>query len=291
MPSPGTGDRVSVGYLLPHSYEDLVRGGRRWRSSCAALAACSAACRPRGHRHGHVRRPRHVAEQDPTFADHITAYYELCREQDLAVALAFVDPLRDRKRPDTESRAFRVVAERPDGIVVRGVKGVATMAPYADDLLVLTLPGRELRPDEVVYFACPINSPGLRVICREPLAPRYPEDHPASARFDEMDTWVVFDDVFVPNERVFYRWRGDLLGGLQARMFAWAYRYAVVRLAVKGEVLLGLASAIAEHLGTRHEPQVEAALADAICYVELLRSIAHEAERNAVRTEPRLAGP
>ena len=57
-----------------------------------------------------------------------------------------------------------------DGIVVRGAKAVATLAPYANEYFGLTPPGRGSVPAEIVYFALPMATPGMRVVCRRPLA-------------------------------------------------------------------------------------------------------------------------
>jgi 4-hydroxyphenylacetate 3-monooxygenase len=293
MPSPASGAPVSVGWLLPRTHDDLVRkrlmmehlmrqtGGLLGRLPAHAAAIVVGLYDARDT----------LAAEDPAFVEHVEAYLEHCQEHDLALSLGFVDPLRGRTQAPGTRDVFRIVEERPDGIVVRGVKGVATAAPYTNDLLVLTLPGRDLPPDEVVYFSCALGSPGIKIVCREPLAGRYPADHPASARFDEMDTWVVFENVFVPRERVFFQRRYEALNDLQRIALAWAYHYAVVRMAIKAEVMAGLARAVAEHNGTADQPQVQTGIADAIGYAEVLHALAHEAERNAVRTPTGLLLP
>ena len=293
MPSPATGEPVSVAYLLPYTTDDLVRK----RQMIEYLAR---------HTGGVVGRlPEYIAnvvlglydaravlgDEDPAFAEHAAAYFAYCREHDPCVSLGFVDPQRDRRRLAADFEFLRVVEERPDGMVVRGAKGVATLAPYANEFVCLTLPREGIPPEEVMHFAVPMGSPGIQIICREPLAPRYPEEHPLAAAYEEMDAWVVLDDVFVPRERVFYRRRPDLLGALHRRILAWAYYHGVVRMAVKAEVLLGICLAMTEHLGTAKVPHVQDGLADAICYVEMLRALVHEAERNPVVSPSGLAIP
>ena len=97
-----------------------------------------------------------------------------------------------------------LVRERDDGIVVRGARPMTTFAPFSNEVLVY--PMTVLNPRETafaVWFAVPIATPGLKLLCREPYTRRDPFDHPLSARFDEQDATVIFDDVFVPWERVF----------------------------------------------------------------------------------------
>jgi aromatic ring hydroxylase len=104
------------------------------------------------------------------------------------------------------------IADTAGGIVVRGARMLATLAPFADELLIY--PGSDIRPQDGRYalsFAIPIATPGLRFICRDSYAKqRDPYDYPLSSRFDEMDAVVIFDDVEIPRERVFLD--GDTVG-------------------------------------------------------------------------------
>jgi 4-hydroxyphenylacetate 3-monooxygenase len=293
MPSPTSGQLVSLSYLPPRSVADLTRK----REMMEFLMRRTGAALGRLPQHAativlglyDVRDT--LAAEHPRFALNAAAFYERCRENDLAICLAFNEPQRDSGRPAAEMEPLHVVEERLDGVVVRGARGVATAAPYADEVLVLTLPRAGLRPEEVVYLACPLDAPGLKVICREPLAPRYPDSHPLAAGYDEMDAWLVFDDVFVPHERVFYRRQTEGLAQLFGQILAWAYPYGIVRMAVKAEVLAGVAAAVADYLSIGAQPHVQTGLADALCYVEILRALVREAERAAIPTPGGLLAP
>jgi aromatic ring hydroxylase len=191
---------------------------------------------------------------------------------------------------------LRVVARRPDGIVVRGAKGVGTQAPYANELFCMTAPRPTLKPEEGVYFATPVNAKGIHVICREPLASPNSEDHPVSPYWDEMDSIVVFDDVFIPWERVFYLRHAPATDlAYEGRLFQGAVGlgpwYVLVRMAVKAEVLLGICAAIADSLGTTPQPSVQMALADAMVYLETLRAFIQAAEATPVPSPSGLALP
>jgi 4-hydroxyphenylacetate 3-monooxygenase len=186
---------------------------------------------------------------------------------------------------------LRVVEKRSDGIVVRGAKAVATLAPYADEYLCLTPAGRGMTPAEVVYFATPMAAPGIRVVCRPSFSHQPSEDHQLSARYDEMDAWVILKDVFVSRERVFYLENAERIPQLFGRILAWAGYHILCRMAVKAEVLAGICFAITDYLGTAKLPQVEPALADAIVYLETLRGYIHSAERRAAPTPSGLLAP
>lgn len=107
-----------------------------------------------------------LGDEDPAFAANAAAYFAYCRENDPCVSLGFVDPQRDRRRPAADFEFLRVVEERPDGLVVRGAKGVATLAPYANEFVCLTLPREGIPPEEVMHFAVPMGSPGSRSCAR-----------------------------------------------------------------------------------------------------------------------------
>jgi 4-hydroxyphenylacetate 3-monooxygenase len=298
MPSPTTGKRVSLAYLLPHSVDELARQRQMYEFLVRRAGGVAA------------RLPQHLAtvviglydvrdllgEADPAFAAHVTRYVEYCREHDVSIATIFTDPLHHRNHPTTDQEHLQVVEQRPDGLIVRGARGVGTQAPYANELLCLTSPRPNLKAEEVVYFAAPVNAEGIHLICRQPLTPPNPEDHPLSPDWDEMDAIVVFDDVFIPWERVFYLRRShpaDL--AFEARVFQGAIGlgpwYVLVRMAVKAEVLLGLCAAITDALGTASQPLVQMALADAMVYLETLRALIQAAEANPVNSPSGLALP
>src|SRR5499427_4191234 len=298
MPSPTTGQRVSLSYLLPRSVDDLAR--QRQMYECLVRRAGGVA----------ARLPQHLATvvlglydvrdllgtADPAFTDHVAGYFEYCREHDVSIGTIFSAPLHHRNHPTSAQEPLRVVARRPDGIIVRGAKGVGTQAPYANELFCLTAPRPNLTPEESVYFATPVNAAGIHVICREPLASPNPADHPVSPAWDEMDAIVVFDDVFIPWKRVFYL-RPSATADLafEARLLQGAIGlgpwYVLVRMAVKAEVLLGLCAAAADSLGTASQPSVQTCLADAMVYLETLRACILSAEANPVRSPSGMALP
>ncbi|HET6317841.1 MAG TPA: 4-hydroxyphenylacetate 3-hydroxylase N-terminal domain-containing protein, partial [Chloroflexota bacterium] len=172
MPSPTTGQPVSRAYQLSKSADELAHQRRMYE--CLVRRAGGVA----------ARLPQHLAtvvlglydirdllgQEDPAFAEHVARYFEHCREHDLSIATVFSDPLHHRSHPVSKQEPLRVVTRRPDGIVVRGAKGVGTQAPYANELFCMAPPRPDLTPEQGVYFATPVNAEGLHVICRESLA-------------------------------------------------------------------------------------------------------------------------
>ncbi len=295
--SPTTGDRVGISFLVPRSEEDLRRrreGMTVWarhangflgrtgdylNSALTALAASRS----------------FFARADPVFAERISAYYEYARENDLLATHTLIPPQVNRAVASTQQGAgevaARVVDERDDGIVVRGARMLATIAPIADELLVF--PSTVLRgtPEDAPYsyaFAIPNDAPGLTYFCRAPLhrgGSRF--DEPLASRFDEMDAVVVFDDVFVPNERVFLLGHPELCNAFYSETGAAALmtHQVVTRTLAKTEFYLGLASEIAEAIGIGGFAHIQQDIAELVSYVEIEKALLRAAEADGEANE------
>jgi aromatic ring hydroxylase len=293
MESPSSGERVSLAYIEPHSMDDLIR--RRRMTEFFA------------RRNGGVlgRTPefmatillglhdvRHIlAEEESEFATNVSRYFEFCRERNLCLTHSFSDPPKNKNVPAEEFEMFRVTERRKDGIVLRGARAVATLAPYANEYLGVTSPRPGLGPENVVYFAVPMNSPGVRIFCREPFAGSNAQDHPLSAFYDEIDAWVILEDVFVPRERVFLLRRVDVAARLFGSILGWSSYHTLVREIVKTECILGVCVAVADYLGNTKLPETQQALYQIIAYVEALRAFLDSAESRSVRSFSGLVAP
>ncbi len=101
--------------------------------------------------------------------------------------------------------AARVKEETKEGLVIRGCRLLATL-PIADEIMVFPSTVLKNVPEDAPYafgFAIPTNTPGLKFLVRESFDYGHSHyDHPLSSRFEELDSVVMFDDVFVPWERV-----------------------------------------------------------------------------------------
>lgn len=295
--SPTTGDLVGASFLVPRSESDLVR--RRRAMSIWAR-----------HSHGFLGRSADYmnssltalstaksffGQADPVFAERIEAYYLRARESDLLATHTLVPPQANRSVSSTQQGAgqlaARIVEERPDGIVVRGARLLATVAPIADELLVF--PSTLLRggPEDVPYsyaFAVRNDTPGLKYYCRAPLYHGSgTTDEPLASRYDEMDAVAVFDDVFVPNDRVFILGRPDLCNAFYSDTGAAQLmtHQVVCRTLAKTEFFLGLASEIAEAIGIGQFQHIQEDLAELITYVEIERALLRAAEADGAVNE------
>jgi 4-hydroxyphenylacetate 3-monooxygenase oxygenase component len=212
MPSPDDGSLVNVTHIIPRSKEDLERRRRAFEIVAAATAgtmgrtpdylnvtfACFA-----GRSDVWARRGNEAG------AANVVAYHKEMRDRDLSTTHTIINPQVDRSKPEAEQAAGEValhqIGQSEEGIVVRGARMLATLAPFADELTVY--PGSDIRPQDGNYalaFAIPMGTPGLKFLCRDTYAKgRSRFDYPLSSRFDEMDAVAVFDDVVVPWNRVF----------------------------------------------------------------------------------------
>lgn len=183
---------------------------------------------------------------------------------------------------------LRVVRETDRGIIVRGAKMLSTLAPFANEMWVGPFYPR--RPGEEAYtlcFAVPMDTPGMKFICREPYdSGRSRFDRPLTSRFDEEDALAVFDDVEVPYERVFINGDVEIFNGImRERIRGYTLLQAVIRGMVKLRFLAGLACHLAETIGRAEAVHVQAQLGELVANAELVAGLVREgAQEVAVDT-------
>ncbi|MDQ3867381.1 MAG: 4-hydroxyphenylacetate 3-hydroxylase family protein [Actinomycetota bacterium] len=215
-----------------------------------------------------------LAEIDPTFSENIKRHVRRAALLDPFHVSGNTDPKGDRsKRPQEQDPdvLLHVVGETDNGIVVRGAK-FETAAAYANQAFVKPTIGdwgSEELSDYALGFLAVMNAPGVRHICRSGLAGRAPvEDYPLANRFDEIDTLIVFDDVEIPWENVFFYRHTRAAQFIRATlhrysMFAFVQRH--LRLA---DLLVGTAYANATQTGVKMHQGVREKLAQLVCYRE-----------------------
>jgi 4-hydroxyphenylacetate 3-monooxygenase len=291
--SPTSGEPVGTSFLTPRTPEDLVKRRRAFKvwadhsngmlgrtgdymnSSLMALASAAD----------------WFARSDPAFGENIRRYYEKVREEDLLCTHTLIPPQVNRSVAGTQQAggklAARIVKEDDNGVVIRGARMLATIAPFADEMLVF--PSTVLRgtPEDKPYsyaFAVPNDTPGLRYIAREPLDhDRPPHDHPLASRFEESDCVVVFDDVHVPYERCFVLGEPELCNGFYSRANSVNHmtHQVVTRTTAKTEYVLGLVSLLVEAIGIGQFQHVQEDIAEVISTLETLRAFLRAAEADA----------
>lgn len=221
------------------------------------------------------------------FADNVQRYYEYIRDNDLFLTHALITPQTDRSRTATDqSEQFLhmgVVSESSEGLVVRGARMLATLAPMADELLVYNHPGLRAGDERhAAVFAIPIDTPGLRLISREPYddGSRNSFDHPLSSHFEEADSLVVFDDVLVPWDRVFLYGDVELANAMYIETSVRQHtgHQTGVRGLVKMQFITGVAMKLAQSVKIDSFLHVQQSLGKAIAATEICRALITAAE-------------
>jgi anthranilate 3-monooxygenase (FAD) / 4-hydroxyphenylacetate 3-monooxygenase len=286
---PGPNGPVGTSFVAPTSYDDLV--GRREAFRVWSEATLGLMGRSPDFLNTTVmafaEEPGVFAQLGQRYADNVARYYEYVRDNDLFLTHALITPQTDRSRSSAEQAdAFLhmgVVEETADGLIVRGARMLATLAPMADELIIYSLPG--LRPGDerhAAVFAIPIETPGLRLISREPFddGTRNRFDHPLSAHFEEADSLVVFDDVLVPWDRVFLHGSVELANKLYAEtnLRQHTAHQTGVRGLVKMQFITGVAMKLAQTVKIDSFLHVQHKLGELVAATETCRALIRAAE-------------
>jgi 4-hydroxybutyryl-CoA dehydratase/vinylacetyl-CoA-Delta-isomerase len=163
------------------------------------------------------------------------------------------------------------VVERKDGIIVRGAKTHISQAPLCNEILIA--PCHAMREDDKAYavaFAVPVNAEGLTLISAEPEVSEATSlfDHPISASVFINDATIIFEDVFIPDDRIFLKGEWEFAGQV-AYMFANFHRLsAETYKAMELELFTGAAALMAEYNGIEKAPHVRDKLTWLVMYTE-----------------------
>jgi aromatic ring hydroxylase len=218
------------------------------------------------------------------YASNITRYFEYCRTHDLAVCVAQTDFKGDRAlapsaQPNPDAY-LHIVETRDDGIVVRGAKVHTSVSVNANEMIVLpTRAMGEHDRDYAVAFAIPVDTPGLRLVASPFLTTsgKSAAEHPLSAERKMVETATLFEDVFVPRERVFLAGEVEHSGEL-ARGFVEFHRFTAISYKLPlADALVGAALLAARANGLERAGHVRNMLSSLISYAETLRALTHHA--------------
>ncbi len=211
-------------------------------------------------------------------AENLVRFQRRLAREDLSLTHTIIHPTVDKA---TDARIvgsgvpLHKVEDTAHGIVVRGARILATLAPYADEIAVY--PALPMPADATAYalaFSIPVDTPGLIFLCRDSAAApgAHPFDRPLSSRFDEQDAFVIFDNVEVPRERVFIDGSVDVYNVIrQTEVVENLTNQTTVRALTKLEFSYGLAARMAEAINDQSAATQEM-LGELLSYVETTRS-------------------
>lgn len=204
-----------------------------------------------------------LAEADPAYRDRLERFLRRCRDDDLRVAAAVED-----------GGGLRVVRRTADGIVLAGAKRHVLGASVVHELCVVpagSIPQDEA--DRAVACAVPVDSSGVRVISIT-TAPRAEDSRhfPISRERSIPDCTVLFDDVFVPWDRVFLDGEVAYSADLADALGTWERARAAAVLADEAELIYGLAQTIVEMNGVPDATHIRDKLSKMAVWASMCRA-------------------
>ena len=285
-----------ISFLIPQSMDDIV--ARRQAMTVWAKASFGMVGRSPDYCNTVLMAFEETGffkQVGADFGNNLTNYYQYCKNNDVFLTHAIVNPQTDRSKTSAEQENpyahLGVVTKNNDGLVVRGAKMLATHGPTADELLVYPLPGSVAQGEEkyALAFGIPTDTPGLKFICREPFddGSMSQWDHPLGSRFEEPDAMVVFEDVLVPWERVFLCDNVPLANKLftSASIQNNTGHQTAVRGLAKCQFLVAVAIAVSRSVKTDVFLHVQEQLGEILGYLQLLEGALLLSEMKAERTE------
>lgn len=222
------------------------------------------------------------AEHGTPYHDRFKDFMKHIQGRDIVPAACMTDSKGDRNlspsRQEDPDQYLHVVEEVKGGVVVRGAKLHITGGVNSHELLVM--PTRALRAEDKDYaiaFAVPADTKGVTFVYgRQPSDTRRLENRKpdvGNAFYGGCEALVVFDDVFVPEDRIFMKGEYAYAGRL-VELFAANHRtsYGGCKVGV-GDVLIGATASIAEVQGTDQASHVKDKIAEMIHLNETLHGV------------------
>lgn len=219
-----------------------------------------------------------ITEAAPQYIERINGFIEDAQKRDLRITQCITDAKGDRSRPPSRQEDpdayVHVVDRSPEGVVLRGAKLHITAASMGHELM--TIPTKAMKVGEEEYAIAamvPVNAPGVKII-NTAYAPRHEDtrDFPVSGKSWTPEGFVIFDDVFVPNERI-------LLDGevASASVFAhslglWERLGGLTSMADGADVMVGLAQLIAEANGLAGVSHIKEKISEMIIHATVVRA-------------------
>ena len=262
-----TGKKVNRFTHLHQSTEDLMNKVKMQRLLGQKTASCFQRCVGMDAFNAVFSTTYEIDEKYNTkYHENFVNFLKFVQDNDLTVDGAMTDPKGDRslaphaqKDPDL---FLHVVERRPDGIVVRGAK--AHQTGFVNSHEVIVMPTQSMGPEDrdyAVSFACPTDAEGIfMIVGRQSCDTRKLEGSDidvGNSRFGGMEALVIFDNVFIPNDRIFLDGETEFAGVLVER-FAGYHRqsYGGCKVGV-GDVLIGAAAAAADYNGAARASHVK----------------------------------
>jgi len=292
-----TGEPINRFTSLNVTIEDLYAQQEMKRKCCQRVGGCTQRCMATDTLNAIGVVAKDIDDDRGThYHENFLEFLKYYQANDLVGSTAMTDMKGDRRsRPyqqEDPDLYLHVVEKNSRGIVVRGAKNHITMGPYVDEHLVI--PTRAMTRDDAdwaVSFAIPADTDGVKIISRI-VAPRPRIEIKAPYNnYGVSDSVVVFDNVFVPWERVFMCGEWEFAGKL-ALTFAGFHRhsYCGCKPAVT-DIILGTSALVAEYNGVGNSPHIVNELTELMIIAELVYASGIAAAAKATRTSSGIYTP
>ncbi len=220
---------------------------------------------------------------------HKTSYYERVKKffdyaamNDLSLSLAQTDVKGNRSlRPSEQEDPdmyVHIIKRDEKGIYVSGAKAHTTQSVASNEIIVIPTRNMSINDkDYAVAFSVPANTKGITMIARplKEVETTLNDNLSVIGKENiEVETVTIFDNVFVPNERIFMSGEYEF-AGLLASMFPTFHRFTAISYrAAMADFLLGVGKLLADYNGIGDKSNIKRNMASLISYKEILKATA-----------------
>jgi 4-hydroxybutyryl-CoA dehydratase/vinylacetyl-CoA-Delta-isomerase len=276
-----TGDTIPIFQHVPQSTDDLVAKVNVTRYCNSFLGMCSFRCIQNAFAPMLYITRRIDSDHGTSYHRNLRSWIEWLQVNDLLACPSITDPKGGRKipadrQPDPDMY-LRVVKRNSDGIVLRGAKLHQTGAVISHEKLVLPCTThRTGAEDYAVACAVPADAKGLiHISVRQSQDDRRTEGAEidlGNAHYGVHECVVIFNDVFVPWERVFLCGEVAYLDEV-VNLFGASHRPTTGGCKSGwADVLIAATQLIAEYNGLAGSSHIQDKLADMIAISETMYS-------------------
>lgn len=263
-----TGEKVNRFCHLHQSTDDLIKKVKMLRLLGQKTASCFQRCVGMDAFNSLWSTTYEVDQEHGThYHENFRKYLEYVQENDLTIDGAMTDPKGDRSLSPSQQTDIdmflHIVEKREDGIVVRGAKAHQTGSINSHEHLIMpTMAMKEEDKAFAISFAVPTDAEGIFMIygrqsCDTRKLEKNADIDLGNKNFGGQEALVVFDDVFIPWDKVFLCEEYEFAGILVER-FAGYHRqsYGGCKVGV-GDVLIGASALVAEYNGANKASHIK----------------------------------
>jgi 4-hydroxybutyryl-CoA dehydratase/vinylacetyl-CoA-Delta-isomerase len=256
--SPITGERISRFLHIAESAADLVMQNKMQRRLGQLTGTCFQRCVGMDALNSLHSVTFEIDEAHGTeYHARLRDFVAMVQKRGYVIGGAMTDVKGDRgKAPhqqDDTDLFVHVSKRNDDGVWIRGAKAHQTGCINSHWMLVMpTLRLTDKDRNFAIIGAVPVDAPGITYIYgRQSCDTRAMEPgdmDSGNARFAGQEAMVIFDDVFIPRDKVFMDGEYEFASMLVERFTCYHRRSYVCKSGV-GDVLIGAAAAIADYNG------------------------------------------